>query len=600
MTSFTRTVASGATATFSVAQPYLDKTHVYVYKDDVLLTVTTDYTWPTDGTIQLVAGPPAAGTVINAKRLTPAGALVDFQPGNLASDDLDLQALQGLYLAEEARDLAQDLETRGWYTALLAAGGTITKGASTELVAYDASGNMLGSGYTVASLGASVAAAAAYASAALVSENAASASASGAAASKTAADADAVATAADRVQTGLDAVATAADVVSTNSDAASTAADALSTAAYAASAAADAISTAADAASTAADVVTTNADVVSTGAALAAFQAVYLGAQAADPTVDLNGDPVSAGDLYWNTTASEMRVYNGAAWEVAYAPVSGYMLTATYAAQITNWDAAYSWGNHASAGYAPIANPTFTGTAQSGHFVVPSAGSIQWEGGVNRITNNDGDGHVQIRFGNYFSGTTVFSHDGGACYIGSNIDATSGTYMDLYVSANSGAGTDQPVTWGYVFRITATDVRFNGKALLDTGDLSSQAQAEAGTDNTTVMTPLATAYAIAASQRACKAWARFNGTGTVAIDDSFNVSSITDNGTGDYTVNFTAAMGNANYACLRSVDFDSITGSGVVSVTETRSATTGAVRVTSQSGSTAQDVVRFDVAIFGD
>lgn len=45
-----------------------------------------------------------------------------------------------------------------------------------------------------------------------------------------------------------------------------------------------------------------------------------------------------------------------------------------------------------------------------------------------------------------------------------------------------------------------------------------------------------------------KAWVNFNGTGTVAIRGSFNVSSITDNGTGDYTLNFTTAMPNANYA----------------------------------------------------
>ena len=45
----------------------------------------------------------------------------------------------------------------------------------------------------------------------------------------------------------------------------------------------------------------------------------------------------------------------------------------------------------------------------------------------------------------------------------------------------------------------------------------------------------------------CRAWVNFNGTGTVAIRASFNVSSITDNGTGDYTVNFTTAMSDANY-----------------------------------------------------
>jgi hypothetical protein len=47
-----------------------------------------------------------------------------------------------------------------------------------------------------------------------------------------------------------------------------------------------------------------------------------------------------------------------------------------------------------------------------------------------------------------------------------------------------------------------------------------------------------------------KAWVNFNGTGTVAIRASFNVSSITDNGTGDYTVNYTNALTDANYAII--------------------------------------------------
>jgi len=44
-----------------------------------------------------------------------------------------------------------------------------------------------------------------------------------------------------------------------------------------------------------------------------------------------------------------------------------------------------------------------------------------------------------------------------------------------------------------------------------------------------------------------KAWVNFNGTGTPAIRDSFNVSSLTDQGQGDHQVNFTNAIGNANY-----------------------------------------------------
>jgi hypothetical protein len=54
----------------------------------------------------------------------------------------------------------------------------------------------------------------------------------------------------------------------------------------------------------------------------------------------------------------------------------------------------------------------------------------------------------------------------------------------------------------------------------------------------------------------CKAWVNFNGTGTVAIRASYNVSSITDNGTGVYTVNFTTAMPDANYAAMSMIRAD--------------------------------------------
>ena len=64
--------------------------------------------------------------------------------------------------------------------------------------------------------------------------------------------------------------------------------------------------------------------------------------------------------------------------------------------------------------------------------------------------------------------------------------------------------------------------------------------------NAPTATALSTASGSAPSYSA-RAWVNFNGTGTVAIRASGNVSSITDNGTGDYTVNFTTAMLDANY-----------------------------------------------------
>jgi hypothetical protein len=59
-------------------------------------------------------------------------------------------------------------------------------------------------------------------------------------------------------------------------------------------------------------------------------------------------------------------------------------------------------------------------------------------------------------------------------------------------------------------------------------------------------------YGSVATAYGCRAWVNFNGTGTVAIRASGNVTSITDNGTGDYTVNFTNAMPDANYTAIAS------------------------------------------------
>ena len=58
-----------------------------------------------------------------------------------------------------------------------------------------------------------------------------------------------------------------------------------------------------------------------------------------------------------------------------------------------------------------------------------------------------------------------------------------------------------------------------------------------------------------------KAWVNFNGTGTVAIRDSHNVSSVTDNGVEDYTINFTNSMANANYATFVTSQQDSAVNS---------------------------------------
>jgi len=83
----------------------------------------------------------------------------------------------------------------------------------------------------------------------------------------------------------------------------------------------------------------------------------------------------------------------------------------------------------------------------------------------------------------------------------------------------------------------------------------------------------------------CRAWVNFNGTGTVAIRASGNVTSITDNGTGDYTVNFTAALPDANYA-ISGVAGGTV-GDSCLSINTTSAPTVNAVRVYSFASSSA-------------
>ena len=103
-----------------------------------------------------------------------------------------------------------------------------------------------------------------------------------------------------------------------------------------------------------------------------------------------------------------------------------------------------------------------------------------------------------------------------------------------------------------------------------------------------------------------KAWVNFNGTGTVAINSSFNVSSITDNGAGDYTINFTTAMPNANYSVVgncqnisgtyTNVLWQSNSSSGTGVVTPLTTSTRGVVIV---SGIGNVDCANISVAILG-
>ena len=160
-----------------------------------------------------------------------------------------------------------------------------------------------------------------------------------------------------------------------------------------------------------------------------------------------------------------------------------------------------------------------------------------------------------------------------------NLPAQSGSVVAADASGNVGIGTTTPTSpltianasANPLLALNATGTQDNAIQLARGGVLHGAVyQENAGTLNLRNFTAQPTAfwtnnieraritadgnfqfnsgYGSVATAFGCRAWVNFNGTGTVAIRASGNVSSITDNGTGEYTINFTNAMPDANYS----------------------------------------------------
>lgn len=96
----------------------------------------------------------------------------------------------------------------------------------------------------------------------------------------------------------------------------------------------------------------------------------------------------------------------------------------------------------------------------------------------------------------------------------------------------------------------------------------------------------------------CRAWVNFNGTGTVAIRGSGNVSSITDNGVGNYTINLATAMPDANYAFSGSALDNGSSNSITVSTFTGATYTPTSLQIQTQNGASRVDFVTVNVALF--
>ena len=94
-----------------------------------------------------------------------------------------------------------------------------------------------------------------------------------------------------------------------------------------------------------------------------------------------------------------------------------------------------------------------------------------------------------------------------------------------------------------------------------------------------------------------KAWVNFNGQGTVSIRASLNVSSITDNGVGRYTLNFATAMPNINYNVATSCQFDTTDGRSPRTIFPI-TYNTLSLRINAASSAGSEDLPFINVAIF--
>jgi hypothetical protein len=221
----------------------------------------------------------------------------------------------------------------------------------------------------------------------------------------------------------------------------------------------------------------------------------------------------------------------------------------------------------------------------SGNVLVATTNAITGITGVQLTASNTGENPAFI---NIFRDDTTIGNAQALGYLqfcGRDATSSLGTahaYVAAIAEANHGAGDN------------ATAITF-GTTPDNSSTMTERARITSGGDF-----QFNSGYGSVATAYGCRAWVNFDGTGTPAIREDGNVSSITDGGTGNYTVNFTTAMPDANYTAtaIANGDNDFITLSTNRTVNGITSASSCLVRTYRISDNSVQDNALVCVAFF--
>jgi len=248
------------------------------------------------------------------------------------------------------------------------------------------------------------------------------------------------------------------------------------------------------------------------------FTKLYLGAFASSPTVDNEGEALQTGAVYYDSVLSALYYWTGTSWIIG---------ESTVAAEIFKIAAE---------------------AARDAAVVAKDAAVLAKDDAEAAASNAAVDAAAAV--------SAALAAAQGSADDASNSASAASTSASNAATSETNAGDSAAAAAASAASIDTVKLAGIEVGAQVNRDIATQAEAEVGTDNTKLMTPLRTNEAITdklnatgtAPLYACRAWVNFNGTGVVAIRASGNVSSITDNGTGQYTVNFTTAMPDTDYS----------------------------------------------------